>query len=44
VHERPTLAMVGFGRTGLGGALQLVSEPTFPLLPRRALDLLGGEM
>jgi hypothetical protein len=36
------LAMVGFRRTGPVGALQLVSEPTLPLLPGRALGLLGG--
>jgi hypothetical protein len=34
--------MVGFRRTDPVGALQLVSEPTLPLLPGRALGLLGG--
>jgi hypothetical protein len=33
--------MVGFGRTDPVGALQLVSEPTLPLLSGRALGLLG---
>jgi hypothetical protein len=41
-HERPTLVMVGFGRTGLGSVLQLISEPTMSLLAGRALGLLGG--
>jgi hypothetical protein len=33
--------MMDFGRTGPEGVLQLVSEPTLPLLIGRALSLLG---
>jgi hypothetical protein len=33
VHERPTLAMVGFGRTGTVGALQVGSTYAYPDYP-----------